>query len=173
MDSDRVNAGKRHRAVPIDEATTLPIAAFKRAIIDTVRSNRVLVLVGATGSGKTTQLPAYLYRAGILSEVAREAEITTCAAEPGEFRRGRPLQLVVTQPRRVAAITIARRVAQELQEPPPSSEGGGAVGYSVRFDDATGPGTRIKFATDGMLLRCVSTLTALQLYSIRTASLET
>ncbi|KAM6192661.1 ATP-dependent RNA helicase DHX33 isoform 2-T2 [Sarcoramphus papa] len=81
---------------------------------------------GETGSGKTTQLPQYLYEAGI----------------------GRQGIIAVTQPRRVAAITLAARVSDEKK-----TELGKLVGYTVRFDDLTSAETRIKFLTDGMLLR--------------------
>ncbi|KFP34349.1 Putative ATP-dependent RNA helicase DHX33, partial [Colius striatus] len=82
--------------------------------------------IGETGSGKTTQVPQYLYEAGV----------------------GRQGIIAVTQPRRVAAIALATRVSDEKK-----TELGKLVGYSVRFDDLTSDETRIKFLTDGMLLR--------------------
>lgn len=139
---------KRPRA-PLATAAALPIAAFERQIVAALRARRVLILAGATGSGKTTQLPAFLWRSGILSELTREVG----ASKDASSRHERPSQIVVTQPRRVAAITVARRVAEEMDAPLPGRGSSGLVGYSVRFDDATGPGTRVKFATDGMLLR--------------------
>uniref|UniRef100_A0A8C6YQ01 RNA helicase n=1 Tax=Nothoprocta perdicaria TaxID=30464 RepID=A0A8C6YQ01_NOTPE len=81
---------------------------------------------GETGSGKTTQIPQYLYEAGI----------------------GRQGIIAVTQPRRVAAISLATRVSDEKK-----TELGKLVGYTVRFEDLTSDETRIKFLTDGMLLR--------------------
>ncbi|MCQ2365582.1 MAG: ATP-dependent RNA helicase HrpA [Akkermansia sp.] len=103
----------------------LPISRKRREIAEALRRNRVVVVVGETGSGKTTQLPK------IALEVAGE-------------RRGR---LGCTQPRRLAAVAVARRIADEL-----NGEVGGFVGYQVRFDDRTGPETRIKMMTDGILL---------------------
>ncbi len=103
----------------------LPISRKRREIAEALRRNRVVVVVGETGSGKTTQLPK------IALEVAGE-------------RRGR---LGCTQPRRLAAVAVARRIAEEL-----NGEVGGFVGYQVRFDDHTGPETRIKMMTDGILL---------------------
>jgi HrpA-like RNA helicase len=149
-----------HHNVGLKCPEALPIAEWERQIVDAVRTHRVLVLTGATGSGKTTQLPAYLYHSGLLTDLAAERDVVSLATA-GKRKQSRPLMIAVTQPRRVAAITIARRVALELREPPPSAGGSGAVGYSVRFDDATGPGTRIKFVTDGMLLRCVPDLRGL------------
>lgn len=144
--------GKRKRQVPHSGAALLPIAAFEQQIVKALRENRVLVLAGATGSGKTTQLPAFLWRSGILAELAKECAAPEASGAPPRTHM-RPLQIVVTQPRRVAAVTVARRVAEEMGAPPPGGGAGGLVGYSVRFDDATGPTTRVKFATDGMLLR--------------------
>jgi len=109
----------------------LPIYAHAGAIVAAVATHAVTVLVGETGSGKTTQVAQYLWEGGLLPHASR-------------------LQLVVTQPRRVAAITVARRVAAEMGA---SAPGTGRVGYAVRFDDATCAATRVKFATDGMLLR--------------------
>ena len=133
----------------------MPIAAHRSAIVDAVTSNDAVILVGETGSGKTTQVPQFLWEAGLLKPSHRRGGN---GGRPGvEKSGGAPaapsLQLVVTQPRRVAAITVAQRVAAEMG----TQLGGddGLVGYSVRFDDTCGPATRIKFVTDGMLLRCV------------------
>ena len=129
-------------------ASRLPIASYRTAIIDAVRRCPVTVLVGETGSGKTTQVPQYLLQAG-LAGPPLHVHHTPDASPPSQ-----PRQIVVTQPRRVAAITVARRVASEMGVPiGGSGRDAGPVGYSVRFEDATGPATRIKFATDGMLLR--------------------
>lgn len=112
-------------ALPVFTYPDLPIARHRQEIADALRRNRVVVVVGETGSGKTTQLPK------IALEVAGE-------------RHG---MLGCTQPRRLAAVAVARRIAEEMQ-----CEPGGYVGYQVRFDDHTGPDTRLKLMTDGILL---------------------
>eukprot|EP01031_Cornospumella_fuschlensis_P043696 gene43696-53438_t len=110
---------------------SLPIHAYASKIVDCVKKHQVTVLVGETGSGKSTQLPQILLDHGLVP---------------------RDKGIVCTQPRRVAAITIAQKVASERGVPL-----GQEVGYSVRFEDKSSPATRIKFATDGVLLReCMS-----------------
>merc|ERR1719334_23592 len=110
-----------------ESRTRLPIFPLKSALVQAVKDNPSLILLGETGSGKTTQLPRFL-------------------CESGAFTSG---VIACTQPRRVAAITVAQRVAVEM-----GVECGGKVGYAVRFDDHTTPGTTaIKYMTDGMLLR--------------------
>ena len=103
----------------------LPISEHRREIAAALRGHQVTIVVGETGSGKTTQLPK------IAMEVAGE----------------RPGRLGCTQPRRLAAVAVARRLAEEV-----GCEQGGYVGYQVRFDDRTGPETKIKLMTDGILL---------------------
>lgn len=103
----------------------LPITAHLGQIGDLLKSNQVVIVAGETGSGKTTQLPKL------------------CLAE-GFGRRG---MIGHTQPRRLAARTVARRVAEELAVPL-----GEQVGYAVRFDDRVSPDTLIKVVTDGLLL---------------------
>ncbi|KAM0952992.1 putative RNA helicase [Dioscorea sansibarensis] len=106
---------------------SLPIASVERRIVDEVRKNDILIVVGETGSGKTTQLPQFLFNAGFC-------------------QNGKAIG--VTQPRRVAAVTVAKRVAEEC-----NVELGQKVGYAIRFDDVTSSSTRIKYMTDGLLLR--------------------
>lgn len=103
----------------------LPISRRRREIAEALRKHQVVVVVGETGSGKTTQLPK------IALEVAGK-------------RRG---MLGCTQPRRLAAVAVARRIAEEV-----GCEPGQYVGYQVRFDDHTGPETKLKLMTDGILL---------------------
>lgn len=103
----------------------LPISRHRQEIAEALRRHRVVIVVGETGSGKTTQLPK------IALEVAGN----------------RPGRLGCTQPRRLAAVAVARRLAEEVGCTP-----GGFVGYQVRFDDTTSPETRIKLMTDGILL---------------------
>ncbi|XP_074662354.1 ATP-dependent RNA helicase DHX33-like [Tubulanus polymorphus] len=104
----------------------LPIFDAKENLIQKVRQLNTAIIIGETGSGKTTQIPQYFYEYGL----------------------NRNKLIACTQPRRVAAVTIAQRVAQEK-----NVELGKLVGYSVRFDDMTSSDTKIKYMTDGMLLR--------------------
>ncbi|KAJ8464317.1 hypothetical protein OPV22_026869 [Ensete ventricosum] len=104
----------------------LPILQFEDKIAETVAENPVVVIIGETGSGKSTQLSQILHRRGYTRSGA----------------------IAVTQPRRVAAVTVARRVAFEL-----GSRLGEEVGYAIRFEDRTSDKTCIKYLTDGCLLR--------------------
>ncbi|MEP6633652.1 MAG: ATP-dependent helicase, partial [Luteimonas sp.] len=116
----------RATALPRAEVDpTLPIAAAAERIVQLLREHQVIVIAGETGSGKTTQLPKLCLAAG----------------------RGAAGMIGCTQPRRIAARAVARRVAEELRVPL-----GGAVGFQVRFSDNVGPQTAIKFMTDGILL---------------------
>tara|TARA_B100000212_G_scaffold215192_1_gene162723 strand:- start:28532 stop:32476 length:3945 start_codon:yes stop_codon:yes gene_type:complete len=103
----------------------LPICKRRLEIIAAVKTHPVIIISGETGSGKTTQIPKMCIDAG----------------------RGRIKRIACTQPRRVAALSIAKRVSEELDV-----EYGGEVGCKIRFADKTSPQTRIKFMTDGMLL---------------------
>ncbi|KAI5679347.1 hypothetical protein M9H77_10297 [Catharanthus roseus] len=104
----------------------LPILNFEEKIIDTVEKNPVVVIIGETGSGKSTQLSQILHRKGYTKSGI----------------------IAVTQPRRVAAVTVSRRVSQEL-----GVNLGEEVGYAIRFEDRTSEKTHIKYLTDGVLLR--------------------
>ena len=104
---------------------SLPIAGEAERIVELIRSHQVVVVAGETGSGKTTQLPKLCLAAG----------------------RGAAGTIGCTQPRRIAARAVARRVAEELQVPL-----GGAVGFQVRFSDHASAETAVKFMTDGILL---------------------
>lgn len=119
---------KRDALLPVRQS--LPIWPQADSIRAALKKNNVLVLTGETGSGKSTQVPQFL---------ATESWCTKCIA--------------ITQPRRVAAISLARRVAEEMGTFMGSQSPAAKVGYSVRFDNATGPGTKIKFLTEGMLLQ--------------------
>lgn len=120
----------------------LPIWTEQETIRQALRKHDVLVLSGETGSGKSTQVPQFL-----LQE---------------QWCSGR---IAVTQPRRVAAISLARRVAEEVGTLLGSSSPASKVGYSVRFDNSTSPSTRIKFLTEGMLLQEMLRDAALKEYS--------
>jgi ATP-dependent helicase HrpA len=105
---------------------SLPITLRAQELIDAIRCHQVVIVAGATGSGKSTQLPKYCLAAG----------------------RGADGRMVGhTQPRRIAARTIAERVAEEL-----GCQLGTQVGYAVRFTDKVGPQTQVKVMTDGILL---------------------
>jgi ATP-dependent RNA helicase DHR2 len=119
---------KRDALLPVRQS--LPIWPQADSIRAALKRNNVLVLTGETGSGKSTQVPQFL---------TAESWCTKCIA--------------ITQPRRVAAISLARRVAEEMGSFMGSQSPAAKVGYSVRFDNATGPGTKIKFLTEGMLLQ--------------------
>ena len=106
---------------------SLPIFKFKEELIDALSSYQVLIIEGETGSGKTTQIPQYLIEAGY----CEDGKMIGC-----------------TQPRRVAAMSVAARVAQEM-----GTKLGNEVGYSIRFEDCTSRRTILKYMTDGMLLR--------------------
>lgn len=107
-------------------ASELPIRQYSEAIAEAVRGNDVVVVIGETGSGKTTQISQILLESGISNSGV----------------------IGVTQPRRVGAVTVARRVAEER-----GVEVGCEVGYAVRFEDRTSSRTKIKYLTDGTLLR--------------------
>ncbi|KZV62620.1 P-loop containing nucleoside triphosphate hydrolase protein [Peniophora sp. CONT] len=104
----------------------LPAFACREDLLKTIRENQVVIVVGETGSGKTTQLGQFLY-------------------EDGYCHHG---LVGCTQPRRVAAMSVAKRVSEEME-----CKLGSTVGYAIRFEDCTSQDTRIKFMTDGVLLR--------------------
>ena len=103
----------------------LPITAHRDEIIEAIRNHNVVIISGDTGSGKTTQLPKMCLEAG----------------------RGRKKMIGCTQPRRIAAVTVAARVAEELGEKFDT-----CVGHKIRFQNKTTKNTKIKFMTDGILL---------------------
>ena len=118
----------------------LPIFKLRRQLLQAIADNQVLVVIGETGSGKTTQMTQYM-------------------AEAGYTSRGRVIGC--TQPRRVAAMSVAKRVAEEF-----GCRLGQEVGYCIRFEDCTGPETVIKYMTDGMLLREILTRPNLDRYGV-------
>merc|ERR1719201_2073987 len=108
----------------------LPAWDARKDFLKLIKKNQTVVLVGETGSGKTTQLPQFLLEAGYHVQ-NNEGRAIAC-----------------TQPRRVAAMSVSQRVADELDV-----SLGTHVGYSIRFEDRTSAETILKFMTDGMLLR--------------------
>ncbi|KAL2045374.1 hypothetical protein ABVK25_012163 [Lepraria finkii] len=110
-----------------DTRKSLPIYTFRDDLLKAISEYQVLIIVGETGSGKTTQIPQYLHEASYTKD---------------------GLKVGCTQPRRVAAMSVAARVAEEM-----GVKVGNEVGYSIRFEDATSDKTILKYMTDGMLLR--------------------
>ncbi|KAJ2093328.1 ATP-dependent RNA helicase, partial [Coemansia sp. S142-1] len=115
---------------------SLPIFSARTAIVQQVRQHPTVIVVGETGSGKTTQIPQYLLESGFGTTA-------------------------ITQPRRVAATSIAKRVAEEVGTPL-----GGRVGYTIRFEDCSSDKTQLRFCTDGLLLREILSDPLLRRYEV-------
>jgi ATP-dependent RNA helicase DHR2 len=132
-----------------DVRKNLPIFPHADEIRQRLRTKNVMLLVGETGSGKSTQIPQFLVdeswcrprNVKIKQEDGSKKDVTVGGC------------IAITQPRRVAAISLARRVAEEMGTPLGNSSPASKVGYSVRFDTSTSPSTKIKFLTEGMLLQ--------------------
>jgi ATP-dependent helicase HrpA len=120
-------------------ARSLPIYEKRDAIVDAIHSSQIVIVAGETGSGKTTQLPLICFEAGL----------------------GTHGKIGVTQPRRIAATSVASYVALQL-----SCQLGSFVGYKVRFTDRESAQTKITFMTDGILLRELQTDRLLSRYSV-------
>ncbi|CAI6342234.1 unnamed protein product [Periconia digitata] len=118
----------------------LPIAQLRDQLMYAIETHPVTVIVGETGSGKTTQIPQFLHQAGWANDGS---------------------QIAVTQPRRIAATSVSARVAEEME-----CKLGQEVGYSIRFEDVTSAKTKIKFLTDGLLLREMLVDPLLKRYSV-------
>ncbi|KAJ3299616.1 ATPdependent RNA helicase [Borealophlyctis nickersoniae] len=123
---------KSHAYVKMQEQRQkLPAWTLRQKILETVNSNRVIVISGETGCGKTTQVPQFIYDDHVMA------------------RRGGRCKILVTQPRRISAIGVAERVASERGE----RLGKNAVGYHIRMESKMCDDTRILFCTTGILLR--------------------
>ena len=118
--------GQKQKGSIMEQRQSLPVYKLREQLIRAMMDNQCLVVIGETGSGKTTQMTQYLAEAGFTSK-----GVIGC-----------------TQPRRVAAMSVAKRVAEEF-----GCRLGEEVGYTIRFEDQTSPDTVIKYMTDGMLLR--------------------
>jgi ATP-dependent helicase HrpA len=125
------NEAPRHNPVPLlyKHDPDLPIFARRDDILEALERHQLLIVAGDTGSGKSTQLPKYCLERG---------------RGPG---RGRGAVIAHTQPRRLAARSLAARIAEELAEPV-----GRTVGFRVRFADQVSDATRLVLMTDGLLL---------------------
>lgn len=121
----------------------LPVVAEEQKLMEAIFNNPSVVIWGATGSGKTTQVPQFLFEAGF-----------------GNPNSPNPGIIGVTQPRRVAAVSMAKRVSDEL------GEASAKVSYQIRFDSSVGDRTAIKFMTDGILLREIANDFILSKYSV-------
>ena len=133
-------AARRARKLVLQRVrASLPIVFSRERLVAEIRARETLIVVGETGSGKTTQLPQYAHEAGLAGGLA----------------------VACTQPRRVAAVSVARRVAEET-----GTALGDLVGYAIRFEDVSSAATRVKFLTDGMLLREATADANLERYGV-------
>lgn len=131
------------RSAEVQEARLkLPVVAEEQRIMEAIHNNDTVVICGSTGSGKTTQIPQFLFEAGYGS--------------PGSPTPG---MIGITQPRRVAAVSMSRRVGDEL------AEHSSKVAYQIRFEGTASANTALKFMTDGVLLREVAQDISLRKYS--------
>ncbi|XP_078272456.1 pre-mRNA-splicing factor ATP-dependent RNA helicase DHX16 [Rhinoraja longicauda] len=135
-----VSEAQRQKESLQEVRRSLPVFPYRGDLLAAVAQHQVLIIEGETGSGKTTQIPQYLH-------------------EEGYTAGGK--KIGCTQPRRVAAMSVASRVAQEI-----GAKLGNEVGYSIRFEDCTSERTVLRYMTDGMLLREFLTEPDLAGYSV-------
>ncbi|KAF9620940.1 hypothetical protein IFM89_015337 [Coptis chinensis] len=127
----------------LEKRKTLPVWQQKDEFLQALNANQSLILVGETGSGKTTQIPQFVLEAIKLDD------------------KGKKMMVACTQPRRVAAMSVSHRVAEEMDVTI-----GEEVGYSIRFEDKSSARTILKYLTDGMLLREAMTDPLLEQYKV-------
>uniref|UniRef100_A0A6G1S622 RNA helicase n=1 Tax=Aceria tosichella TaxID=561515 RepID=A0A6G1S622_9ACAR len=139
-------AREKEREQLREQRKNLPVYEHKHDLLKAIDENQIIIVQGETGCGKTTQIPQYLHEAGYTKT---------------EMKHGEVKMIGCTQPRRVAAMSVAARVSQEV-----NSKLGHMVGYSIRFEDCTSEGTVIKYMTDGMLLREILDDPTLSKYSV-------
>ena len=161
--SSRVSRPSAALSIPRSETIQaarmeLPVVQEEQKIMEAIHHHPVVIVCGATGSGKTTQVPQMLYEAGYGSFIGTHPGLGSTPPPPSASpSRG---IIGVTQPRRVAAVSVAARVAEELG--PQYSD---RVAHQVRYDSNVGKATAIKFMTDGILLREISVDFVLSRYS--------
>ncbi|KAK8058673.1 DEAH-box RNA helicase [Apiospora phragmitis] len=143
------NVARKAFAMPVtrpaeiqESRLKLPVVGEEQKIMEAIHNNNVVVICGATGSGKTTQVPQFLFEAGY-----------------GSPDSPTPGLIGVTQPRKVAAVSMSKRVGQEL------GNHSHKVAYQIRFEGTADDKTAVKFMTDGVLLREVSNAISLKKYS--------
>lgn len=131
-------------------STSLPIAQHKEELMDLINKHQIVLLQGETGCGKTTQVPQYILEAALknMKETRRQVRI------------------IVTQPRRIAAITVAKRVAEELGQ----KVGEGVVGYKIRGTTVASPDCKLLFCTTGVVLRRLANEGSKWMFSPKTVS---
>lgn len=139
-------AKERERKQLQEQRKRLPVYERREELLQAISENQIIIVQGETGCGKTTQIPQYLHEEGYTKT---------------EMKHGETKIVGCTQPRRVAAMSVAARVSQEV-----GSKLGHSVGYSIRFEDCTSEATVIKYMTDGMLLRELLDDPTLSKYSV-------
>ncbi|GMF13746.1 unnamed protein product [Phytophthora lilii] len=131
-----VSSAREANSPPVN--TPLPAVEHREELLAALAENQVVVCVGETGSGKTTQIPQFLHHSGLYTSAK------------GDDKDSKAQCVAITQPRRVATVSVAQRVAEEMDT---RVGGGGLVGYSIRFESRCSEHTKLKFLTDGVLIR--------------------
>ncbi|EHK25034.1 uncharacterized protein TRIVIDRAFT_178589 [Trichoderma virens Gv29-8] len=127
-------SSRKKYAAMLEYRVQLPMWKFKNHVLDAVDNNQVIIICGETGCGKSTQVPAFLLE--------------------HELSQGRPCKIYCTEPRRISAISLARRVSEELgDERGDLGTSRSLVGYSIRLESNTSKETRLVYATTGIVMR--------------------